>query len=121
MRKVVYRPRRGLGAPLWVDAPSFDVADHVHTRVLDPPADETQLLRVCEALRRRPLDGSRPPWGLWLLSGMADGRIGVHVRLHHVIADGVAGVATIGAARSDPRLVTAARTWVAAGTDPVGR
>ena len=28
-RQVLYRPRRGLGWPLWVDAPAFDLADHV--------------------------------------------------------------------------------------------
>ena len=97
LRKIVYRPARGLGGPLWVDAPSFDVADHVHTWPLEPSADEPQLLRACEQLRRQRWDPSRPPWGLWLLPGLPGGRLGVYVRMHHVIADGVAGVATIGA------------------------
>jgi diacylglycerol O-acyltransferase / wax synthase len=36
-RQVVEVPRRGLGGPLWVDAASFDLGDHV--RVLpSPPA-----------------------------------------------------------------------------------
>jgi len=37
LRQVVYRPGPGLGRPLWVDAPRFDIADHVHVRRL--PAD----------------------------------------------------------------------------------
>jgi diacylglycerol O-acyltransferase / wax synthase len=28
-RQLLYRPPRGLGWPLWVDAPSFELADHV--------------------------------------------------------------------------------------------
>ena len=29
-RQVLCVPRRGLGGPLWVDAPAFDLGDHVH-------------------------------------------------------------------------------------------
>jgi hypothetical protein len=28
-RQLLYTPRRGLGWPLWVDAPTFTIADHV--------------------------------------------------------------------------------------------
>jgi diacylglycerol O-acyltransferase / wax synthase len=28
-RQLLYTPRRGLGWPLWVDAPAFNIADHV--------------------------------------------------------------------------------------------
>ncbi|HLO36669.1 MAG TPA: wax ester/triacylglycerol synthase domain-containing protein, partial [Candidatus Deferrimicrobium sp.] len=28
-RQVLHVPRRRLGAPLWVDAPAFDIAEHV--------------------------------------------------------------------------------------------
>jgi len=28
-RQLLYTPRRGLGWPLWVDAPTFNIADHV--------------------------------------------------------------------------------------------
>jgi diacylglycerol O-acyltransferase / wax synthase len=28
-RQLLYTPRRGLGWPLWVDAPAFTIADHV--------------------------------------------------------------------------------------------
>src|SRR5437867_892256 len=38
LRQVVYRPPPGLGRPLWVDARSFDVADHVHVHALRAPA-----------------------------------------------------------------------------------
>jgi WS/DGAT/MGAT family acyltransferase len=96
LRQVMHRPRAGLGGPLWVDAADFDLADHVRVRPLVGAAGEDDLLRGCAQLRNTPLDRSRPLWQLWLLPGLADGRVGMFLRLHHVIADGVAGVALIG-------------------------
>jgi WS/DGAT/MGAT family acyltransferase len=96
LRQVMYRPHPGLGGPLWVDAADFDLADHVRVRPLGSAAAEEDLLRVCAQLRETPLDRSRPLWQLWLLPGLSDGRVGMLLRLHHVIADGVAGVALIG-------------------------
>jgi diacylglycerol O-acyltransferase len=97
LRQVVYRPRWGLGRALWADAPSFDIADHVHVRPLAAPADEGELLRECERLRRRGLDRSRPLWRLWLLPGLPGGEVGMFLTAHHVLADGVAGIALLGA------------------------
>jgi diacylglycerol O-acyltransferase len=96
-RQLLYWPRAGLGWPIWVDSPSFDVAEHVGVFPVQAPGDETQLLLACESLRRRPLSKSRPLWEMWFLTGLPDGRIGFFMRMHHAIADGVAGVATFAA------------------------
>ena len=96
-RQVLCVPRRGLGGPLWVDAPAFDLGDHVRVEQLHAPADEATLLRAVERLRRRRLDKSRPLWEMWFLTGLPDQRIGLFVRLHHVVADGIAGVAELSA------------------------
>jgi diacylglycerol O-acyltransferase / wax synthase len=96
-RQVLHHPRRGLGPPLWVDAPRFDLADHVRVVPIDPPGDEARLLLAVERLRRQRLDMSRPLWEMCFLTGLPDHRIGLFVRMHHVIADGIAGVATVGA------------------------
>ena len=45
-RQRLYRPPRGLGWPLWVDAPSFDLADHVRIHPLAAHADQAQLLQA---------------------------------------------------------------------------
>ena len=59
-RQLLSRPRLGLGWPLWVDAPCFDLADHVRVHALGAPADEAQLLEACQELARRRLDPARP-------------------------------------------------------------
>ncbi|HZD74442.1 MAG TPA: wax ester/triacylglycerol synthase family O-acyltransferase [Actinomycetota bacterium] len=96
-RQVLVIPRRGLGWPLWADAPSFDLAEHVGVLPLGRRADEAQLLAACAELFARPLDRSRPLWRLWLLPGLPQGRIGLFMKLHHAVADGIAGVAAFGA------------------------
>jgi WS/DGAT/MGAT family acyltransferase len=115
-RQLLEVPRRGQGRPLWVDAPDFDIADHVREAPPPRPADETALLQAVEQLRRRRLDRSRPLWEMWLLPGLPGHRVGLFVRLHHVVADGVAAVATLGALLdTTPHVpVPPARTWIPA-------
>lgn len=97
LRQVLHRPRFGLGPPLWVDDPSFDIREHVQTRAIPAPGNEAALLKVCSELNESPLDRSRPLWEVWLLTGLADGTLGLLVRLHHVVADGIAALALMGA------------------------
>ncbi len=96
-RQRLYMPRRGLGWPLWVDVSSVDLACHVGVFPLEVGADEAEFLAACERLRRRPLDRSRPLWELWFLPGLPEGRIGLFMKLHHAVADGMAGAAAFGA------------------------
>jgi diacylglycerol O-acyltransferase / wax synthase len=46
-------------------------------------------------LRRRRLDRVRPLWEMWFLTGLPDRRVGLFVRMHHAMGDGMAGVARI--------------------------
>jgi diacylglycerol O-acyltransferase len=89
-------PGLGRGWPLWVDAPSIDLSHHIQELPLDANADEAQLLRTCEELRLRRFDRSRPLWRMWFLTGVAGGRVALFVKVHHAIADGVAGIGALG-------------------------
>lgn len=112
-RQVLSFPRRGLGLPVWVDFPAFDVGEHVGVFPVSAPGDEAQLLLAAEELRRRPLERSRPLWRMWFLPGLPDGRIGLYMKVHHVMADGPAGVALLGAFLDPVPEVTATppRPW----------
>ena len=100
-RQVVYVPRRGLGGPLWVDAPSFELSDHLRVLPLPAGSGEADLLVAIERLRRQPLDAARPLWELWFLTGLPNTQVALFVRLHHAIADGMAAMAIV-AALLDP-------------------
>jgi WS/DGAT/MGAT family acyltransferase len=95
-RQLLHVPPRGLGPPLWVDAPAFDLHQHVRVVRLPDGSDESALVAAAERLRRDRLDRSRPLWQMCLLPGLPDHRVGLFVKLHHTIADGIAAVATLG-------------------------
>lgn len=96
LRQVLCHMRPGLGLPAWADDPHFDIRQHVRACPVPAPGGEAALLAVCSQLNEPPLDRSRPLWELWLLPGLADGNIGMLLRLHHVAADGVAALALMG-------------------------
>lgn len=96
-RQLLRRPGLGLGWPLWTDAPSFDIADHIRVHAVNAPGDEAQLLQACQELARRKLDPARPLWELWMLPGLQERRVAVYFRLHHAFADGAAALAAFGA------------------------
>ena len=86
----------GQGTPAWIDAPGFDIADHVNLAEADRPLDdEGDFLTWCANRSLIPLDRSRPLWRLDIIPGLPEGRIGVLLVLHHVVADGLRGVSLI--------------------------
>jgi len=97
LRQRLFRPGLGLGWPLWVDAPSFDIAEHVRVHPVAAPGDEAQLLQACEELARQRLDPAQRLWELWLLPGLRERRVGALLRMHHALADGAAAMAAFGA------------------------
>lgn len=97
LRQVVFRPRLGLGPPVWADDTRFDIRQHVRTWAVPAPGSEPELLELCAELNEQPLDRARPLWEMWLLTGLPGSKVGLLIRLHHVVADGVAAGAMIGA------------------------
>ena len=96
LRQVLLQAPLGGGAPVWVDDPGFDVTDHVRFRDLGERAGEATMLAVCAELNETPLDRSRPLWEMWVLTGREDGNVALLIRLHHVVADGVAALDLLG-------------------------
>jgi len=94
LRQRVLWPRVGQGLPLWVDDPAFDLANHVHA--VQVPGGERELLGLCDELCLRLLDRTRPLWELWLVTGLDQGRVGLVLKLHHSLADGLAAVQIAG-------------------------
>jgi WS/DGAT/MGAT family acyltransferase len=94
-RQLLSVPGCGLGGPLWVDAPTVDLRHHVRVLPLEQPADEAELLAAVTEILRQRFDPGRPLWEMWLLPGLPDRRVGLFVRIHHAIADGMAATATL--------------------------
>ena len=65
-RRVVAVPL-GLGHPVWVEDPDFDLARHVGRTVLDPPGDDRALAATIAEFAGTPLPGTGRcgPSGWW--------------------------------------------------------
>ena len=85
----------GCGRPIWVDHPSFDIARHVDEVVCPTPADRASMLKVAAGLVTRELPRERPVWSATLVTGLANGTSALVIVFHHVMADGMGGLAAL--------------------------
>ena len=85
----------GCGRPVWVDDPEFDVARHVHEVGCSPPGDEDALLRAAAGVVTVPLPPGQPLWSATIVTGLAGDACAVIVVFHHVLADGMGGLAVL--------------------------
>jgi diacylglycerol O-acyltransferase / wax synthase len=95
LRQRLRRAQVGCGRPYWLDDPRFDAQRHVRVVECAPPGDETALLHVAVAAGTQQLPPSRPLWAATLVTGLADGRVALVMVLHHVVADGIGGLAVL--------------------------
>jgi len=84
------------GPPVWIDEVGFDLDRHLRIGSIRAPGGETELLDVVAWIDRQRLDRSHAPWEMWLLTGLSNGRVLLVVKLHHVMADGLAAVQLMG-------------------------
>jgi len=93
-RRVVPVPL-GLGHPVWVEDPAFDIARHVVRRHLPPPAGDRELAALVAEVAGRPLPRDRPLWQVVVVEGLPRQRLAVVAKVHHALADGAATVALL--------------------------
>jgi diacylglycerol O-acyltransferase len=79
--------------PLWVDDARFDLTLHVLHAALPKPGGERELKTLVARLIAEPLDRERPLWEVWLIEGVSRSRCALLAKLHHCMADGLAGFA----------------------------
>ncbi|MCW2998313.1 MAG: conserved hypothetical rane protein [Solirubrobacterales bacterium] len=80
-----------LDRPYWIEDPHFDLGYHVRELALPAPGSEEQLAEQVARLHARRLERARPLWEIYLISGLADGRVALYTKLHHAAIDGVSG------------------------------
>ena len=96
LRQRLVDPPFGCGRPVWVDDPGFDIGEHltvVHGS--GPTSEESVLAYAAEQVTTR-LSRGRPLWSATLLVGAAGGPAALILVVHHVLADGITGLAVLG-------------------------
>lgn len=102
-RRVVEVPL-GLNHPVWVEDPHFDLDYHLRRIAAPPPGGASELDSVIADIASHPLDRAHPLWEIWMVEGLANGRLAFVAKIHHAVADGGASAAMLAAVRcEDPR------------------
>lgn len=86
----------GIGQPVWVDDPDFNLHFHVRHTALPPPGDIRQLKRLAGRVMSQELDRGKPLWEYWFVDCIEDDRFALIAKMHHCMADGVSGLQITG-------------------------
>jgi WS/DGAT/MGAT family acyltransferase len=76
--------------PMWVLNDHIDFDYHVRQARVPAPGGRRELDQLIGEIASTPLDRSRPLWEMYVAEGLADNRIAIIHKVHHVLADGVA-------------------------------
>jgi diacylglycerol O-acyltransferase / wax synthase len=79
----------GLGRPVWVDDPHFNLTYHLRHTALPPPGSDEQLRRTAARIFAQRLDRRKPLWEIWMLEGLSENRWALLSKVHHCMVDGV--------------------------------
>jgi len=80
-----------LGVGSWVEDPEFDIDQHVIHLALPRPGRIRELLAMISRMHSSHLDRAYPLWRIYVIEGLEGGRIATYCKVHHAVADGVAG------------------------------
>ncbi|TFC80788.1 hypothetical protein E3T23_08280 [Cryobacterium cheniae] len=113
LRQRLVRPPAGRGRPVWVDDPRFSPANHLFSEPCPAPGGEPAVLEVAARIIGTRLPFDRPLWSATLVTE-AKAHAGEEVRdtsssgagdaasvsaliivFHHVLADGIGGLAVL--------------------------
>ena len=80
-----------LDHPVWIEDPDFDLDLHVRRAALPAPGGMAELAEFTGDVMGRPIDRNHPLWEMWVVEGLAGGRVAVITKTHHAAIDGVSG------------------------------
>ena len=81
----------GLHHPVWIEDPDFDIDFHIRGTAIPSPGTDEQLTTLVGRLVAQPLDRSRPLWEVWMIEGLAGGKVACLSKVHHSAIDGASG------------------------------
>jgi len=84
-------PPFNIGLPTWEYDPEFDIRNHVR-EVGIKRGNDADLKAAAARILSVNMDRCHPLWDITLMRGLQGDRTAVVVRVHHCLADGIAGV-----------------------------
>lgn len=93
--KRVTAPPFDLGLPSWDDDPNFDIRNHLREVTLGHGSD-AELKALAGEILSKVMNRQHPLWDMTLVRRLKGNRTALIVRMHHSLADGIAGVGLMG-------------------------
>lgn len=78
-----------IAPPRWEFDPDFDLDFHLRWMRAPGGGERRDLLDFCQPIAMQSFDRDRPLWELYVVEGLAGGKAGLVMKLHHAISDGV--------------------------------
>lgn len=85
-----------IAPPRWEIDPDFDLDFHLRWMRAPGSGELRDLLDFCQPIAMQSFDRDRPLWELYVVEGLAGGKAGLVMKLHHVISDGIGLVQMMG-------------------------
>lgn len=107
LRQRLVRVPFGCGRPIWVDDANFRITEHMSIVRCPTPPGLASVLEVAAGLIASRLPHDHPLWRASLITDVGGGGAALVIVYHHVLADGIGGLAVLaalaGAPSVDPR------------------
>ena len=84
-------PPLNIGLPTWEYDPDFDIHNHIREVRLQR-GNDVELKAAAARILSVTMDRRHPLWDITLMQGLEGDRTALLVRVHHCLADGIAGV-----------------------------
>jgi WS/DGAT/MGAT family acyltransferase len=79
----------GIGRPVWVEDPHFNLSYHLRHSALPRPGTEEVLRKTAARIFAQHLDRRKPLWEIWMVEGLSENRWALLSKVHHCMVDGV--------------------------------
>ncbi|HVS29262.1 MAG TPA: wax ester/triacylglycerol synthase family O-acyltransferase, partial [Solirubrobacteraceae bacterium] len=101
----------GLGRPVWVDDPHFNLSYHLRHTALPAPGSNDQLRRTAARIFAQRLDRDKPLWEIWAVEGLSENRWALLSKVHHCMVDGVSATDLMSVMFEDDSAQATAGVW----------
>jgi diacylglycerol O-acyltransferase / wax synthase len=101
----------GLGRPVWVDDPHFNLSYHLRNSALPAPGGDDQLRRTAARIFAQHLDRGKPLWEIWMVEGLSESRWALLSKVHHCMVDGVSATDLMSVMFEDSTAPASAGAW----------
>jgi WS/DGAT/MGAT family acyltransferase len=101
----------GLGRPVWVDDPHFNLGYHLRHSALPAPGTEDVMRKTAARIFAHHLDRRKPLWEIWMLEGLSENRWALLSKVHHCMVDGVSATDLMTVMFDETAAQPAESTW----------